>query len=77
MPYASHVVSHRAWPSFVNNPSVLNDVKADGKGAIRNVRRVKHRVYHDWTSGEFRGQLTGSKASFLLCSVRSDGVVVL
>lgn len=75
--YSFHVVAHRSWPTFVNNPSVLNDVKADGKSTVSDVCCVKHCVYYHWTSGNFSRHLTRCTTSFGLCSVRSDFVVVL
>ena len=75
--YTSHVVTHGSWPTFVNNPSVLDDVKADGKSTVSDVCCVKHRIYHHRTSGYFSRHLTCCTTSFGLRSVGSDFVVIL
>lgn len=72
-----HVVTHGSWPTFVNNLSVLDDVKADGKSTVSDVCCVKHRIYHHGTSGNFSRHLTCCTTSFGLRSVGSDFVVVL
>ena len=72
-----HVVTHGSWPTFVNNPSVLDDVKADGKSTISDVCCVKHCIYHHGTSGNFSRHLACCTTSFGLRSVGSDFVVVL
>ena len=77
LPHAHHVIAHRTRPTFISNSSVLNYMEADGKGAVGNVGCVKHCVHHHWTSAKFPRQYSGGEASFVLCSVCSDFVIVL